>query len=797
MAPPAQHDARPDARTEAHDGPRLTPRQTLQGLNLWSTNTSLWAVYAAITAGAITTGLALHLGADDAMIGILSAAPLAAQILQMLSPLFSERRRRRKPWCLTAYAAGASMWALVAVLPFVVAGRSAVWMLAVLVFAAGAAVALAAPAGLSWFTDLVPSDYRGRFMARQNSLGAAIGLLSGLAAGRFLDRFPVAQKSQAFCLLYFVAVLFGWLAMGAWSLTPEPARQAPKQAFSLRLYGLPFRDRNFRNLTLFVSARMVTVYLASPFFAVYMLQHVHLTYSQLAVYSSTVTIFMLLSNPLWGYLADKFGYKPVLRLSSFGIALNPLPWFCTTPHNYWWLVPFAQAIGGVSAAGLLLAQSNLMLKIAPEQNRTVYIGTYMGVTNLSAALGSMLGGLLATAIARLGDLDLFGWPVCNLQVVFLVSSLTRLLGLSILQRVREDQEVAARTLLRHVRSGNPLLTLWSLFRLQRSADPAAKLRATRGLANSGSALAVDELAKALGDSDREVRREAARGLGEIGDERATWPLIDAVLEPTGDIVEEAVEALGKIASERSLPALIELLADERPTVRKTVALALSRTGSQEAADALAAALEVEREPTVFLAMTEALSRIGAKPALHRLRQLLRRTRNDLARRQVANSISHILDPQSRFYGLLEADTMRQEQQVAGLLQTSRRRLSLRRLGLAATDRDLVGERLELALASFERQRYWECAAALREAASRAVRGYVEHHRPAHPPDAPIERRVGRLMADSEPLRLSYGFLSGVTRGHRQTLQREECLLAVFAFERVTNHLSLGFASNSE
>ncbi|NUP98888.1 MAG: MFS transporter [Armatimonadetes bacterium] len=764
----------------------LSRLQTLRGMRLWNLSSALAAVFTAMTASTTyATGYALHLGATEQMIGFLSASPSIGQFFQMFAPLLSERLQRRKSWCVLAYLIGYSIWILIALMPFVVHGLTAAWTMIVLIFIGGTAISLGAPAALSWLTDLVPGEMRGRFVARQQSIAATLGLLGTVAAGRFLDHFPAPAEQVGFTALFLIAVIFALGSITAWASVPEPPTKPSEQKLDFRLLLLPFKHPNFTNITTFVAVRTMAVMMAAPFFSVFMLKNLHIPYTQIALFFGTATVFSILTNPFWGYLADKYGYKPILRITSFGIALNPLPWFFTTRENYLWLIPLSQAWGGFFAAGLVISQFNIMLKIAPAENRAVYIGSYQAIINLAMALGSVLGGLVAQWGEGLGPLDFFGRPLSHLQLLFMVSALFRMLGLSFLVKVKEFPEVSARTMMRHVRSGNPLVTGYNLIRMARSTDPQVKLKATKALGSAGSVLAVDELVEELDDSDREIRREAARSLGMIGDERALFPLIDSVLDPSADIVEEAVEALGKIASARSVPALVELLDDERPTVRKSVVLALGAIGDAEAFEALEDLLEREREPVVFLATTEALSRIGGKRALHRLRQLLRKSSAGVQRRQLANSIGNLLGEPDDFYRLLQADAMRQEEMVAQFLRRSRRRLLQRRL-VKGEDRQLVQEQLDLGLKQFERRGYSELVYAARQIASRAVRAVAESQ--AGRPQEKTERLVGRLLQADERLRLNFGFLSGLVRDSRGVPHREEALLAVFALEQVTTAL---------
>jgi vesicle coat complex subunit len=70
---------------------------------------------------------------------------------------------------------------------------------------------------------------------------------------------------------------------------------------------------------------------------------------------------------------------------------------------------------------------------------------------------------------------------------------------------------------------------------------------------------VNELLKALEDSDWGVRRKAAEALGKIGSETAIAGLLKALEDSYWGVRGNAAEALGKIGSETAMTELIKCL----------------------------------------------------------------------------------------------------------------------------------------------------------------------------------------------------------------------------------------------
>ncbi|WP_287675107.1 HEAT repeat domain-containing protein [Microcystis sp. M038S2] len=125
---------------------------------------------------------------------------------------------------------------------------------------------------------------------------------------------------------------------------------------------------------------------------------------------------------------------------------------------------------------------------------------------------------------------------------------------------------------------------------------------------------VNELLKALEDSDRDVRWEAAEALGNIGSETAIAGLLKA-LEHSDEYVRwEAAEALGNIGSETAIPGLLKALEHSDEDVRGSAAEALAKIGSETAIPGLLKALEHSDEYVRGNA-AKALAKIGTETAI--------------------------------------------------------------------------------------------------------------------------------------------------------------------------------------
>ena len=145
-----------------------------------------------------------------------------------------------------------------------------------------------------------------------------------------------------------------------------PHKKDPASDFTFLMFLRRFRESNFLKFVVFSGCLTFATYLAAPFFAVFMLRDLqlsYLTYMGLQVGSSLAALIAL---PLWGRHADLVGNVRVLRLSSFLAALIPIFWLLSHNPAYLMLV---QIFAGFSWSGVTLSSGNFIYDAVTPQKR--------------------------------------------------------------------------------------------------------------------------------------------------------------------------------------------------------------------------------------------------------------------------------------------------------------------------------------------------------------------------------------------------------------------------------------------
>jgi MFS family permease len=428
---------------------RLSPRR--RGLKLALYEAGLANVFTELTSGPRQIGFALLLGARDLQVGMLSALPHLANLSQLTASFLLELTGKRKALTLLTSGLGRLLWVAIILLPLSLFGsfsdiRS--WAMVAIVALSALFIAMNNTVWLSWLGDLIPPRLRGRYFGRRNMVMAAVGMTVPLVGSAFIDTWKSWFNPQApggFVIVFSVGILCGLAALTVqWRMPEMPVVPTQGTPFFSRL-SIPLRDVNFRRFIGFHLCWGWSVNLAAPFFAVYMLKELELSYTFVTALASVTALSNMIGMRFWGQMTDRFSAKPVSLLGGLGAAFLPCIWLATTVISPWVVLPLVHVLGGLAWSAFNLNVNTLLLALAPMRERSIYLSVYAALTGITTAAAPIAGGLLGRALQS-GVVPLPSWLNTYL-LLFALSSLLRLLSLLLFLRVREPREVPLERLL--------------------------------------------------------------------------------------------------------------------------------------------------------------------------------------------------------------------------------------------------------------------------------------------------------------------------------------------------------------
>ncbi|MEO0162694.1 MAG: MFS transporter [candidate division WOR-3 bacterium] len=386
-----------------------------------------------LTGGMFLTSFALFLKANPFQIGILTAIPsLLAGVGFFAAYLANIWGKRKMPCLLTALIGRGLFIFFVITLLFGI--QISIKFFFVIIFLFNLLLNFSGNLWLSWMSDLIPRDERGRYFGIRTTIISGVGMAVNYIGGRILDHLaPV----QAFIIIFSIAVFFAILAGITLSFQPEPKFE--KKTINFRdVFLKPLKDQNFLALLKFVSFWYLFAGIAAPFWVVHMIKNLKMAYSTIAVYGIIAGVAGLFFQIFWGKLIDRVRSKPVLTINFAGITCLPLIWLFARSDFILpiWIDAF---FSGLFWCGINLSLFNILLSLTEEKElKEGYFAVFSTITGICGFLSSLLGGFLAQTLENF-KWEFFGQTFVNFHILFLGTSFFRFLSFFLLKKVREKE----------------------------------------------------------------------------------------------------------------------------------------------------------------------------------------------------------------------------------------------------------------------------------------------------------------------------------------------------------------------
>ena len=421
----------------------------------------LATVMGSLIGGVFLTGFALAMGANQLQIGILAGLPVLANFAQLLGAFIIERTGSCKQMCVRTTIASRLLWLPAVLIPlwlFPERNGDAVWLIIVAIGTSNILGSLGGMGWLAWTKELIPASQRVRFFGKRNLCNTGLSLSASLVGACFLDwsNSRSAESVTGFLTVFAMASACGIVGWWLLSRIPEPASTHEASPPMHERWLAPLQDPNYRALVAFYACWNLSVHIAQPFFAVYMLEKLHLPFLWVTGLATLSSVAGLATNNLWSRLCERFGTKPIVLIATCLDLAIPLCWLFVGPE--WIGLLLLIHCLGILNAPIAMGPNNLLLGIAPTKNASPYLAIFNASVGTMTALAGVCGGTLATIFAgnewQLGPIAFDG-----LKTIFLISLVGRLASLLLLSGVHEA-------------NSEPVIFVLQSFRRTRIAAPA-------------------------------------------------------------------------------------------------------------------------------------------------------------------------------------------------------------------------------------------------------------------------------------------------------------------------------------
>jgi MFS family permease len=648
----------------------LSNRQTARALRAFIISSTFWGAWGRIVGIGVATftGYALWLGATEAEIAYFVSIASFCSLAQVLSSPIFNRLHNPKRFVMLAGCLEMVLRASIVLIPFFLI-ENRIPALMVLLGTGLFFGFLVGPFYNGWLADIIPENIRARFIAKKTNANLIAGIVSGYAAGYYLDLFEGANQYTGFLTLFGIATVFGIIGYIRLMTVPHQGHHETRDRNENPL--IAFRNKPFTRLTIFFLTWNFALGIAGPFYSVYMLNYLKISYTYVAIFNSIFMIVMVLGYKIMGGLVDRYGSRALLNILVPPTMITPVLWTFSSP-DWYWLIPAAMALNGLLHAGIITSTNSLLYSSIPDSaNKTTYFAAWSTAIQVAYALSPLLGSFLVDLYSP-HAFELFGFTIGNIQLVFLSSGAAILVPVILLSIIEDNKSATTRELLSQIGKGNILNFVYGSLVFDRSEEESQRAKAAHRMGRSRNPMALGRLIEALDDASPEVRRQAARGLGEAKSTEALSHLLDELKDEESDIRTEAAEALGKIGDPAVIDPLIEALDDGDARVQISAIRALADIGGEEAFELLFWKFADTFNRATFPTLAEVLAQGNdlrmIKPTLQRLGNY----RSPAIRLQIINSVTQTLGSGRRFYRMISMDPLERSERIAALFGRTRR-----------------------------------------------------------------------------------------------------------------------------
>ena len=579
--------------------------------------------FVTLVAGTFLVGFVKALGGQDRWVGLIAALPALAGLLQIIGGTLG----RAYPGYRGFVRPGGLMWRIfhipLVILPFLPwPNEVRLMVLTACIGLAAISVQLVNPIYSDWIAELLPVNQRGAYFSQRTFVATIVGSVIGMLGGIVMDQMKrMGREMEGFAFIFgagLLCALISQIFLDKMRDIPRPEPVPANVRETIRGMRAPWKDAAFRPVLFYLIVFVIGQSFAGNLFTTFALETLKMDYLVLQALGVSSAIGTLATVKFWGYIADRYGNRPLLTLLTTIIVFTPVMWlFCVPgkPVQNAVILILGHVFVGAGWNGIAVTQMGLMTNIADAKARANYLG-------MASALQSVLGGIAPLVGALVMERLRISMPAeTAYKTLFLSVVFMRALSFIWVARIQEPGSKSIAGTIAHLRRFSPQGAR-ALRQLTSGAAAETRAEAIRTVGSRSFGIATGELAAALRDPAPHIRRAAAESLAKIGDADAAEALIQHIRENPMLVDEETLEALGTVRHPESVAALLPFLDDPRSILRRTAARALGRLNDPSAITALMDASRETGDSDLRRAAIQALRNLQATQAAETIGEAL-------------------------------------------------------------------------------------------------------------------------------------------------------------------------------
>lgn len=378
-----------------------------------------------LASGAFISGFANSLGATEGFSGIIGAIPALTGVIQIFSSLFFEKIEHRKFLISLFSFLGRLLFGAVFLIPMLILNKGlSLYTLLIIYTIAFLLLGFVAPPISGWLVDLTPDHIRGKYLARKDAVSLAFVTFATLAFGKVLDLFRNNNYEYiGFAIIGIGIIVLAFFHLYFVSSIKEPLVNKRNNSVTLKKAILePVMNKSFRKVVLLFVIWNIALFIALPFFSVYMVTRLHLSYTYIMIMGLISAIARVFVVKYWGSFADNKSWEKATKYSIATLALCHFSWGFVNNQTIIVLVPIMHVLAGIAWGGVSIALFNIQFLYAPKESRTIYIGGCAAYGGVIGFASTIIGSKILNAL-REYNISINGFEFSNMQIIFMISGI--------------------------------------------------------------------------------------------------------------------------------------------------------------------------------------------------------------------------------------------------------------------------------------------------------------------------------------------------------------------------------------
>jgi len=355
------------------------------------------------------------MGADEVAIGLISSLPAFCALFVLLpASLMMDRVKEKKKFLMTTITICGVILPLVAMSPFL--GDRGYWFFIIGISVWNAPYLCYTVSWQSYFSDLYPANNRALPYSRRQMVYNAVPVVTIMMGGAVQSYLchTTEQKILAFQIFYFIAFGAAMLQRKMIEKTELPAYAQNKAAGEKQSIGKLVGEfvgavkalRKHPQFCIFLALLFCFYFswqLAWPMFFLFLVTENGINEVTKSIFDVASYLATTLTSTWWGRRIDRRGVRGATILGMLGCAAVPA-W--TVASTNFWILLGSYIFSGATAPGFQLGLFNDMLENLPEENKSLYIGIYNLVMQISNFVAPLCGVALYTRIGTVATMRL-------------------------------------------------------------------------------------------------------------------------------------------------------------------------------------------------------------------------------------------------------------------------------------------------------------------------------------------------------------------------------------------------------